>query len=440
MPADSGRWPRPIDRTMRNRLRRMARRLWLVLSRGPLAARGLGPEPDPEIRALHDQAAGLAMDRLRAPSRTLFRLLSPPVWILVCAWRLPVAARICGWRAAVAVIAHCLAGGHRADDAAILRAAFPSRWRGTPATRMANLLAAAVADDRQRLAIADKVQAAGRLDSLGIAVPETVALLTGPADVAPGAALWCRPAPLFVKPVAGSRGRLAFALDVLPGGQVSFDATTPVTVDLAAQRLARMLRAGQLLVQPRLRSDTLLPFAAPDAPAPVLRITTLRDPDGPARLHAAYVSVFRPGHDVRRLDENAIRFPLDPATGMLLPGIRFSAPHDRHVRDPWTGRAVAGLVLPSFDAAIAAGLRASDVYDRVPAIGWDVILTVDGPVILEGNVSLNWMLSNLWYLETGMHSPMAATLLRWPAAMQRSGEPATDDWQAAPGRGIIDRN
>ena len=78
--------------------------------------------------------------------------------------------------------------------------------------------------------------------------------------------------------------------------------------------------------------------------------------------------------------------PVDPATGRLGPALRQQGralvPAERH---PDSGAVIEGFALPHWEAARALALRAHDAARAVPAFGWDVALTPDGPVLIEGN-------------------------------------------------------
>ncbi|QGP79224.1 sugar-transfer associated ATP-grasp domain-containing protein [Sphingobium sp. CAP-1] len=61
-------------------------------------------------------------------------------------------------------------------------------------------------------------------------------------------------------------------------------------------------------------------------------------------------------------------------------------PPSRHSRHPATGAPIEGALLPDHDAALALAIRA---HDRCRAgftvIGWDIGITAQGPVLVEGN-------------------------------------------------------
>ena len=56
--------------------------------------------------------------------------------------------------------------------------------------------------------------------------------------------------------------------------------------------------------------------------------------------------------------------------------------YDRH---PGTGGQIAGIRLPRWDDVIELGLRAHTHFGGFHSIGWDIAITDEGPVLIEGN-------------------------------------------------------
>jgi hypothetical protein len=77
------------------------------------------------------------------------------------------------------------------------------------------------------------------------------------------------------------------------------------------------------------------------------------------------------------------------AGGQLEPSGRYrdgSLP--RPTSHPVSGATFARVTVPHFDAACALAQRAAELLPGVRSIGWDVAITLDGPVLVEGNH--NW--------------------------------------------------
>jgi len=80
--------------------------------------------------------------------------------------------------------------------------------------------------------------------------------------------------------------------------------------------------------------------------------------------------------------------PIDVATGRVgtlllpLPNGRGSLDVDTH---PRTGRAIRGFELPLWEETLDLARRAAACLGMLRTIGWDIAITPDGPVLLEGN-------------------------------------------------------
>lgn len=78
--------------------------------------------------------------------------------------------------------------------------------------------------------------------------------------------------------------------------------------------------------------------------------------------------------------------PVDFETGILYkPAANFGTPlYERH---PMTGAQILGVQLPFWEATLDLLKRASARVPTVGYIGWDIALTPNGPVLIEGNTT-----------------------------------------------------
>lgn len=67
---------------------------------------------------------------------------------------------------------------------------------------------------------------------------------------------------------------------------------------------------------------------------------------------------------------------------------------------PDTGVKFNEFVIPFYQDAVDAALRAQQAFPECPCIGWDVAITVDGPIFIEGND--NWEISLMQVCNGGM--------------------------------------
>lgn len=164
------------------------------------------------------------------------------------------------------------------------------------------------------------------------------------------------------------------------GGGTAHDASSL----LAA--LAEQSHHGAVILQPRLENHPSVRALAPRALCTV-RLLTARPPDGPPEL---VLAAFRTGAGRSASDNfsaGGIAVAVDIATGRLRSGVRMDEQLliAREVAHPDTGAAFANFVLPQWREMQALALDAHSRLRSMPFVGWDVAVTTDGLVLIEGN-------------------------------------------------------
>jgi len=380
---------------------------------------GLGWSGDPEPTLMGMRAWAAAEWRRTQPMvlRHGLWLADRTVWPLAAAVRSAGFARALGLDAAATrrLLGDCLLTGAAPLEAHVWRSLHGGR-HPLPA-RIAGLLLTRLGDPAGHALLADKLATADRLAPAGAAFPAMRAVYRRgePIGPLPSAA----DGGLFVKPRHGHGGRGAFALIRIGDGWHTDGRSLPEPA--LRERLQRLSRQDDLLLQERLAAAPGLEDLAADGRAPVLRLATARTPGEPPFLHSALLTMAVPGRDPRHFLSGAVHAPVDPADGRLAPGLTLSAPGDRLSRLPWNAAPLAGRCVPGFAAAAAMALRALAALPPLPLVHWDVIPTAAGPVMLEGNSAGNWILATLpgaYGLDAG---PLAPLLARWmpPGAAAR---------------------
>ena len=365
-----------------------AANLWTRL---PYDGRGfLAPDDERYTRLRERGAANFwrkVPEGLRGPAIAMTRLASA----VAAFWRVQafVRATELDHRAARRLFGDCLASGAHPSEAFIWREIFGGR-HPLPG-RSAELLLASLGDAAAHRLLADKQATAELLAHRGLAMPVTYAVARrgGIVDLSrvPSGAL-------FVTPRRGG-WREGFAID-------SADAA----------RAAALARDDDLLLQEHLRAAASLSDLATDGAAPVLQLTTARNPGSAPYLHAAFLAVPVPGEPRRDFRRGYLRVPIDPASGVLTEGLWFAEPGQRFARAKWNNAPLAGRKMPAFTEAVARVLRAMELLPGLALVNWDVIVTARGPVILEGNTGGDWILSCLG-ADPG---PLIDLLMRWSDA------------------------
>ncbi len=157
-----------------------------------------------------------------------------------------------------------------------------------------------------------------------------------------------------------------------------------LTLPLKDSRTSR-----RMLLQPCLRNHRDLLPLTPGALC-TARILAYRAPGEPSRILLASYRLAIGDAPADNFHFGGMMAPVDLATGRLGVAVkrrgRVLVPVERH---PDTGATIAGHQIPCWPEACALATRALDAARRVPAIGWDVAITDDGPVLVEANAASN---------------------------------------------------
>lgn len=146
-------------------------------------------------------------------------------------------------------------------------------------------------------------------------------------------------------------------------------------------------RSGSYLVQPLiLPHPELLPFR--EEATPTLRILTFQDIDGTVKVDRA---MLRFSTDSTAVIDNAsaggLVAPIHGERGVL--GIARDSRWDRlraiYRRHPLHNTPIEGVAIPFFKEAIELVKEAKALFPHRLIIGWDVLITKEGPLLLEGN-------------------------------------------------------
>ncbi len=175
---------------------------------------------------------------------------------------------------------------------------------------------------------------------------------------------------VFVKPVSDFGG--TGVERITPDADTDFDALT-----------ARLLANRQYLAEETVIQHGALNKLCPDS-VNTLRIVTLTVDSTPHYLYALlrvgsghnHVDNISSGGMYTRIGKNGVlEFPaFCDKTGLY---------YDCH---PVTQTAFKGFTVPMFDDAVALCLQAAQVRPKLAYIGWDVAITPDKPVLIEGNI------------------------------------------------------
>ena len=194
-------------------------------------------------------------------------------------------------------------------------------------------------------------------------------------------------ADLFIKPKRGTGGDAASRWAYVGEGRYrGADGAVLGEAELIARLRAAAQNRG-FVVEPRIVNHPGIADLSTGALTTV-RLVTCRDERGGFEPTNAAFRMAR-GRDtvVDNFHAGGIAAKVEPATGMLgratdmgmNPGTGWL---DRH---PDTGARIPGRRLPFWDEALDLARRAHAAFPDQILIGWDIALTPDGPLLIEGN-------------------------------------------------------
>jgi hypothetical protein len=194
---------------------------------------------------------------------------------------------------------------------------------------------------------------------------------------------------LFVKPVAGRGGKGAQRWDCAAPGNSQSPGGERLSREMLYARLREQSRDVPLLVQQRLRNHAVLEPLNNGALSTVRVLTCLNERGEPELVGAAMRMAIGSNHVVDNLHAGGIATAVDLETGVLGPASNLGADSalgwmDHH---PVSGAPINGVELPMWKEVREFALRAHRAFaDRV-LVGWDIAITPDGPIMIEGNSS-----------------------------------------------------
>lgn len=208
-----------------------------------------------------------------------------------------------------------------------------------------------------------------------------------------------RPESLVIKPVAGRGAQSISVFRTLNIKKDDIIGTTPGGIE---KSLSQLLSDKEALAvsfpaqgTPYFYSGWLLEKAIEPHPffyeicpysVPSMRVITFVKSPGQAEVHFSSIRLGRKGVDVSNAFSAAIIASIDSASGTLGPGIvkpEFGfAQYNTH---PDSGVPFAGKTIPMWDKVLSLCKQAALATPGHRSVGWDIALTPDGPIIMEGN-------------------------------------------------------
>jgi len=192
---------------------------------------------------------------------------------------------------------------------------------------------------------------------------------------------------LFVKPVDGKGGRGAQRWDYLADGRHRCSDGRELDTIGMLFAIAAEAWSGPRIIQPRVANHIALEPLNNGALATVRALTCLDESGEPELLGAVLRMAIGSNHVVDNLHAGGIASAVDLETGRL--GLASNLGMDCSLgwleRHPTSGTQIAGFRLPHWDEFRAFTERAHRAFSDRVLIGWDVAITPEGLILVEGN-------------------------------------------------------
>ena len=189
----------------------------------------------------------------------------------------------------------------------------------------------------------------------------------------------------FCKELGGILGKGAFPLEVK--GQKLFVNGKEITLNQLKEKLVsqgKIKQEGQYLLQKRLTQHPKMSELHPHS-INTIRLNSFNN-NGKVEILCASLRMGTKGKNVDNWASGGIVIGIDLATGKLVGEGVFKYGYGGRVQEhPDTGIKLEGFEIPFFSEAVKLTCELHSYLYGIHSVGWDIAITPEGPVIIEGN-------------------------------------------------------
>ena len=145
-----------------------------------------------------------------------------------------------------------------------------------------------------------------------------------------------------------------------------------------------------------------------------VRFMTTLWPDGAAKVIATFIKIGRAGKCVDNAgDGGNVDVAIDLETGELYNALQFDGWRGVKVidRHPDNGHLLNGVVIDHWDTIKAEVAKFQQAFPYCKAVGWDIAITDEGPVIIEVNEF--WDRTGQFFIQKGWRKEIRECYLAW---------------------------
>jgi hypothetical protein len=150
-------------------------------------------------------------------------------------------------------------------------------------------------------------------------------------------------------------------------------------------------RWTRFVIQERVRNHAAITHLSGSETLQTVRLTTWMTPDNRIELPRAFFKIAVGDNITDNYNFGAagnLKANLDPTTGKLAKAIQASSGgigFSELSIHPGTGKQISGFQIPDWPAVMALAEQAARIFLPLRTVGWDIAVTPEGPVLIEGN-------------------------------------------------------
>jgi hypothetical protein len=150
------------------------------------------------------------------------------------------------------------------------------------------------------------------------------------------------------------------------------------------------------IIEERLKNHTMMNKLS-NGNLSSIRFYTLRLKNGECVPYLAYIRLGAEGKATDHASKGAILAPVDIDSGIVKKGICKTEGNEWLSTHPKTNYKFEGVTIPGWESVISLVVAAARKCPGLHWVGWDVVLSPEGPYLLEGNVGNTMMNLQLLY-------------------------------------------
>ena len=182
----------------------------------------------------------------------------------------------------------------------------------------------------------------------------------------------------FAKPSDGECGHGVFFLKIKDAK--IFQNSKEISPD----ELKKILLSANYIVQERVEQHPDIGKLCPST-LNTIRIHTVRAEDGEIIVFGPLLRIGRIANNVDNWAQGGVLVGIDSSGKLMKTGFFKPQFGSTVIQHPDTGIVFEGTVIPYFEDVKTMILKLHSILYRCHSIGWDVAITKDGPIIIEGN-------------------------------------------------------